>query len=179
MKKLPLSLLLLATLGCAGPKVTYDCNVSAPFAQYQTFDWQAAPRGRGGANPIMDARVKGAVERELQARGLRLEKRGEPDLLVSWYPGARTRSGTRARVGVGLGLGPVRGLGLGVSAAGSPGRGRVAQDLVLEVEDARTRQVVWKATAEKALETAETPEDADAQVAGAVQALLKRFPRGR
>jgi hypothetical protein len=47
---------------------------------------------------------------------------------------------------------------------------------VLEVQDAKTLAMVWKATAEGALQASDSPEEADAEVKGAVHGMLKNFP---
>jgi hypothetical protein len=173
------SLAVLA-LGCNGPEVRYDFDAKQDFAGYHTYDWAPAPKGggRGGAfdNPIMAGRVTRAVEAQLAAKGFRHETAAAPDMLIDCYP---VRSGvhtSQPRVGLGLGFGP---LGLGVGAPVGSGRRESIGSIVMEVQDGRSRAVVWRGTAQDVLRDSDSPEESDASVASGVQALLKRFPPGK
>ncbi len=173
-----LAVLALAT-GCAGPKVHYDYDARATYAGYRAWDWYAAPKGGGGANPIADARVRRAVEAELTAKGFRREPAADPDFLVIYQAayGPR-RKGARGHVSVGLGMVPVRGLGLGVGVAApvSGGhRGKIGS-IILEIKDFKSQQVIWRAEAEEVLDDSLTPEESDQDVAKAVTAMLAKFP---
>jgi len=168
----------LACIACSGPNVQYDYDAKTNFAGYRTFAWQPAARGaagKGGSfdNPIMNGRVKRAVEAALAAKGFRPEAAADPDFLVSYFP---VRQGGRSRqvhMGMGLGLGPV---GLGVGAPVGDRRQEAIGSMVLEIKDFRSNTVVWRATAEKALEASDSPAEADAAVKTAVDSMLKRFP---
>jgi hypothetical protein len=72
-----------------------------------------------------------------------------------------------------------RGPGLGVGVAGpvgGPEPRRATGSIVLEIKDARTRALLWKAEAEDVLDPTESPEEADHDVAVAVKRMLDRFP---
>ena len=154
--------------GCAGPSLRYDFDGQKDFSQYKTYDWDA-PR-TPPVNPFMDARVRGAVERELSAKAFRKEAGGAPDFLVLASTVYHAERGHGAfNVGVGMGF-----LGVGTTV-GSNHRSMVAS-IVLEVEDFRTRQLVWKCTKDDVLDDQESPADADADVAKAVAQMLGKFP---
>jgi hypothetical protein len=51
--------------------------------------------------------------------------------------------------------------------------------IVLEIQDYKSRTLVWKATAEGALQGSDDPAQADADVTEAVRGMLKRFPPGK
>lgn len=182
MRSLLLPLALLVT-ACSSYSVKTDYDRSAPYASYKTFDWYAASarakaQARGTENPIMDRRVKAAVERELAAKGYKLETRAEPDFLVTYYPVYRNRkSHVRTTVGVGLG-GWRRPWGYGVGTRFTTGEALHWKEgtIVLEVVDGKSNQLVWQAVAEGALTGLDHPEEAEAQVAKAVKDLLERFP---
>ena len=163
--------------GCASPAVHFDYDSHATFAGYHSFAWQsdanAGDGGRGGFdNPIMDARVRRIVEAELGAKGFTRTNPGSSDFLVTYFPVAEGSRGGRVHLGLGLGLGP---LGIGIGAPVGPGPGPVG-GIVLEMQDARTRALVWKATAEGALQGADSPEEAESEVREAVHSMLKKFP---
>ena len=171
------ALAVVLLVGCASPVVHFDYDAHATFASYHSFAWQLDPRagngGRGGFdNPIMDARVRRIVESELGAKGFTLTRAGSPDFLVTYYPVAEGARGGRVRLGLGRRLGP---LGIGIGAPVGPGPGPVG-GIVLEVQDARTQALVWKATAEGALQGSDSPEAAESEVQAAVHGMLKKVP---
>jgi hypothetical protein len=167
------TLVLLA--GCSSPAVHYDYDARANYSNIKTYDWQVAPKQAApGANPLMETRVKRAVDGELLLKGIKREATGDPDVLVSAYILYQAQ-GSRSRVGMGIGISPFRGLGIGVSGP-IGGRRTVIGSLVVEVADFKTRQLIWKSVSEGALEEGSTPEDTDKDVAEAVRKMLSRFP---
>jgi hypothetical protein len=89
LRQLALPLTLAAALallgGCAStPEVYVNVDVTANFAQYKTFAF-ASPLGtdRGGYQSIVSQYLKAATQREMEARGLRLDD-AAPQLLVNF-----------------------------------------------------------------------------------------------
>ncbi len=171
---------LALVLSCSGPSVHYDYDANASFSAYRSFAWEYAPPGVPGGrtaefdNDIVSGRVQRAVEAELGSKGF-LQQNGlfDPDFLVSYYPIGEASRSHQMHLGLGFGLGP---LGLDVGApVGDPNRAAVA-GIVLEIQDFRSRSVVWKATAEGALQGSDNPAEADSDVKDAVHNMLKRFP---
>ena len=174
----PLCLLLLTA--CSGYSVKTDYDRSTNYAAYKTFDWYAASQrakaqARGMENPIMDRRVHGAVEKELMAKGYKLETAAEPDFLVTYYPVYRDRK-LRTSTSIGTGFGRRWGYGVGLRFSSSDVRHYKEGTIVVEIVDGRSNQLVWQAVAEGALTGLDHPEEAEAQVARAVKDLLDRFP---
>jgi len=175
---LPLALAFLA--GCTPFTVKYDYDAHAGYASYKTYDWYAASKRAQGKsdgveNPIMDRRVRGAVERELAAKGFKTEKSGEPDFLVTYYP--VYRHGTvYTTTTMGTGWGWHRPWGYGLGTQFTEARNFREGSIILEVVDNKSNQLIWQAVAEGALTGLDDPEDADHQVAEAVKQMLSRFP---
>jgi hypothetical protein len=168
-------------LACGGPSVQYDFDVSAPFPSYKSYAWIEGPRPVPSPatarfeNSIERSRVQRTVEAELGAKGYQLNG-ASPDFLVLYYPvGGRVRA-PQAHMGVGFGMGP-----MGVVVAGPMGQPHEAFEgsIVLEIQDARTRNLVWRATAPGALQASDSPSEADADVKDAVHSMLKHFPPPR
>jgi hypothetical protein len=166
-------------LACSGPTVNYDYDAKAPFSGYRSFAWQAAPQGGSArmgpfSNAIVRSRVTRAVEAELASEGFRQADEGaNPDFLVNYYPLREADRSQQVHLGLGFGMGP---LGVGFGApVGDPHREAVA-GLVLEIQDCRSGTVVWKATAEGALQGSDNPQEADSDVKEAVHNMLKHFP---
>ncbi len=169
---------LAVLTGCSGPAVQYDYDAKTNYSAYKTFDWLAEPAAHGGGfdNPIMNERVRRVVETQLAAKGYRLETGANPDFLVSYHPRREPNRSSQVRLGLGFGLGP---LGVGVAGPAGDGHREAIGSIVLEIQDFRTRAMVWKATADGALQGSDNPEEADADVTAAVANMLKRFPPGR
>ncbi len=176
MRILPSCLAVLAlSLGCSGPDLHFDYDVRANYQSFHTFDWYAAPKA-GPGNPLLDSRVRRAVEAELTQRGYARETSADPEFLVTCYPVQTARGRSRGGVSIGLGLGGPVGVGLGLAAPLTPRSSGQMTSIVLEIKDFKTNQVVWKAVAGEVLDGSETPEEADAAVTDAVRKMLKRFP---
>jgi len=177
----PIVLGLLLT-ACAGFAVHYDYDARAAYGTYKTFDWYAASRyakekAGGMSNPLMDRRVKNAVEKELTARSYVLEAKADPDFLVTYYPVYRERRyQTATHLGWGWGYRPWYG---GVGTTMVQEHRYKEGTIVLEIVDFKTNQMVWRAAAEGALTDLDNPEDADEVVGRAVRQMLDRFPPHR
>ena len=172
----PLALLLLA--GCTPFTVKYDYDSHAPFAAFKSFDWYAASgkakgKAAGVNDPIMDRRVRNAVERELTAKGLKQEQAGEPDLLVTYYPVYRNHAVVTTTGYGGWGYRPY---GFGVGTGFTEVRHYQDGSIVLELVDNKAKQLIWRAVAEGALSGLEDPQEADEQVGKAVKEMMNRFP---
>ena len=170
---------LTLLMGCAGASVRYDYDAGTPFPAYRSFAWQsadpnAAAWSQAFAGAIMTGRVKRAVEAELGAKGFRpQEDSAAPDFLVAYYPVREASRSQQVHLGLGLGMGP---MGLGISAPVGDGHREAIAGIALEIQDGKSGAVIWKATAEGALQEADSPEEADAGVKAAVHSMLKRFP---
>lgn len=167
---------LALSLGCAGPELHFDYDVKANYQAYRAYDWYAAAPKAAPGNPLLDNRVRRAVEAELALRGFKRETTADPEFLVTYYPVLTARGRSRGAFSIGLGMGGPVGLGLGLAAPLTARPAGQITSIVLEIKDFKTQQLVWKAAAGEVLDGSETPEEADAAVADAVKKLLKRFP---
>jgi hypothetical protein len=181
-RKSALAALTLGLLAACTPytvKVDYDAH--AGYAAYKTFDWYAASarakgRSAGVENPIMDRRVRAAIERELAAKGFKNEKAGEPDFLVTYYPIYRNRAAViTTTVGYGQPWG-WRPYGYGVATRFHDVQHYQEGSIVLEIVDAKSNQLVWQGAAAGALTGLDDPREAEEQVGKAIKDLLDRFP---
>lgn len=178
-----LTLGLLASVACTRAQIKYDYDARANYAAFKTFDWMAAPKrakDKAGKvdNAIMERRVKGAIERELSAKGFKLEASADPDFLVTYYPIYKDRHyRTATHVGMGWGYRPWWGVHTGtvITRQHSYTEGTI----VVEIVDFKTNQLVWHGAAVGALTGIRTAEDAEAAVNQEVPRLLAGFPPSR
>ncbi len=132
-----LGLLLFVSSVVAGIQVKFEEGVD--FTKYRTYAWG---KGTPAARPEYQEWIVAAITRELEERGLRLATDEEPDLLVVSVAFAKLDFVTRGNYihldnwGVGIITNDVVGTGTG--------------HLAIDLVDATSDKVVWRAVAEKA-----------------------------
>ncbi len=78
-----------ALAGCATVDVQTDFNRKTEFSKYRTYDWFPQAQEAAGTslfqNPRASDQIRAAVERELAAKGLRLQPAGRTDFYVAYH----------------------------------------------------------------------------------------------
>jgi Domain of unknown function (DUF4136) len=156
MKKNKISALLAAvalSISCVGVYVTEDYDRQAPFDTYKSFNWmpkpEKMPEGARSAlekNPLLAKRIQEISEKILEQKGMHLAS-DHPDLLVNFYVGFNDRVDID---GWGYWYGPYWGYfwpHLGPYNAYHYTEGTLVMDFV----DAKTKEMVWRGVADKAL----------------------------
>jgi hypothetical protein len=148
--------------------ITYDFDKATDFSRFETFAWV---RGTVLADEINHSRVVRAVEAQLTAKGLeRVDPGARPDVLVAYHA---TFDNDLQITGFSSGWGPYRFAGRsGVARAEEILTGTLAVDLI----DAKTRTIVWRATASKEIDTNAGPEKRERNINRTAQRLFKNYP---
>ena len=172
---------LLALGGCAtGPDVRVDYDRTANFSAYKTFAF-ASPLGtdRGGYQSIVSQRLKAATQREMEARGMRLDP-AAPQLLVNFSAALsdKLRVSRTPTVTIGLDYYGYRG-GLYSVWPLHADQTSVSQyregTLNIDVVDAARKQLVWEGVVTDSV-TQQMQDDVPGAVAAAVKAAFARYP---
>ncbi len=144
-----------AGLGHAG-KVYVDYDRQADFGAYKTYAWLPAKGfNLADVNELLHLRVKNYIEDKLEKGGYLLVEKN-PDFLVTYYTASKDMTKINV-VSMGYAYGPgwgwdpywtgYWGWGYGGSHAAS---GQVAVytkgTLIIDVIDARTKQLIWRGT---------------------------------
>ncbi len=171
---LPLGAALAAVAllgGCATPQVRSDVNAAlAGQVHCHSYDWAGGFRGDSPlrstvANPLNESRLRAAISRNLESRGVHAVKENA-ECLVGYGIGART---------IVEGAWPdYWGWGWGWPGWGPPyvwHEGIVGIDLY----DAHSKQPIWHATVDQSL-SGLTGRDAEERIEAAVAALFTHFP---
>jgi hypothetical protein len=119
---------MLATLAYA-QKVDVDADPSAPFASYRTYAWA---QGTPSPTALGERRFHFAVDAQLAAKGL-TEVGTAPDVFAATHVIPQERSYLIAS-----------GFGWGRGAAAASIQRYGAGTLVVDLYDAKTRQLVWR-----------------------------------
>jgi hypothetical protein len=143
--------------------------------QYRTYNWgpaDALPTGdpRLDKDPVFKDRVQGAVEKQLAAKGIQMSTVGTPDLLIHYHARIDTRvdvNRTEREYGYCQGAG-----------CDSWVIEYEAGTLVLDVVDARTNRLIWRAWAQDSVDETFGNDERMAQaIEEAVSRMFARFPR--
>jgi Domain of unknown function (DUF4136) len=175
------SVLLLA--GCAsGPVANADFDRTADFAGYKTFGF-ASPLGtdRSGYQTVLSQHLKTATQREMEARGMRLDT-GAPQLLVNFSANLsdKLRVTSTPTMGVGVGRG-YYGYRAGMYSAwpAYADQTTVTQykegTLNIDVVDVARKQLIWEGVVTESV-TQKTLDDVQAAIDAAVAAAFAKYP---
>ncbi len=145
--------LLVASAGCA-PAVHAERTAGYDFAAARTYAWitedlvlielgEPQPNVRTKDN---ERRVRAAIERELQARGMTKAPKEEADLLVSFSVGVRIRYRLEG------------GQGNAVTGAGGPSEPQTKGTLNIYLLDRAQEVEVWHGSTSKWLRKTDDPE---------------------
>ncbi len=144
---------VLLAASCAGVYVSEDYDKRAPVDSYKTFHWMSKPekmpesaRAAFERNPLLGKRIQEIAGEILEKKGLKLDP-DNPDILVNYYVGFNERVDID---GWGYGYGPhwgyfwprIRPYYSYVYTEGT---------LVMDFVDAKTKEMVWRGVADKAL----------------------------
>ena len=181
-----LGLVALFAAGCSTINAHHNLDPSAPFPSYKTFAWvteesllkAGAGTMAGGVavDPLLDPLIRGAVERNLAAKGY--EQTRDPataDLVVSYSIGARDKIDVDSYpVGAGYRYGGAWGYGYGgyATQVDTYTEGTLALDFF----DGHTKKAVWHGYATKRLSSRPTPEQRQQTIDQASDAILAEFP---
>jgi hypothetical protein len=154
--------LLLSTHAWA-QDVSYDYDKSVNFSALKTYAW--APDGNI-QDELTHKRITAAVDAQLAAKGLRrVEAGATPDVIVTYRAGVRQELEVNGYTGYRVNR---------WSSA------RVQQvpvgALVVEMLDAKTKDVVWRGIATKDLDVDASPEKREKNLNKAVEKLFKKYP---
>jgi hypothetical protein len=177
MRQLIIAAALASTLGCATAKVTTEYNQKTDFAAYKSYSWIDTGAGQEQApairNPAVVAIVRQSMDRELAAKGLAKVEGGQPDLLVAVHGMAKDRIEVQS---YGYAYSPYGYYGgpFGAPVAyGSSVQQYRDGTLLVDLVDARSKELVWRGTAS---DTVSDPAQVQSVVANAIHRLMAEYP---
>jgi Domain of unknown function (DUF4136) len=179
----PLALVAGVTMssGCAnGPEVVVDHDRSVDFTQYKTFGF-FSPLGtdRGGYQTLVSQHLKAAAQRQLEARGLKLDN-AQPQLRINFS----ARLDEKLRVTTLPG--PAWGMGYYGYRGGFYSAWPLYRDqtlvtpynegtLSIDLVDMARKQMVWEGVVVGSVTQKDT-DDLPAAIDNAVTAVFGKFP---
>jgi len=167
-------MLCIAATGYAAPAVTSDYDTAADFEALKTFDWMPAT-GNAAGDELLVKKIRNTVDAQLQAKG-RMPAADNPDFLIAMQLSGKTTYGGSTGVGVSVGI-PVGRAGR-VSVGGGQSKAHENKEgtLVLDFVDAKTKSLLWRATASAAVSPAVSPEEQQQRINEVIAEMLAHFP---
>jgi hypothetical protein len=150
----------IALMGCASTQVTADWDRTTNFAKYDTYAWMDTPRMQAMQQAtLFDRRLRDAVEQQLAAKGLRQARtKTSADVLLVYDAGLHGKIDVRqwGYFGRQLDVTEVR-----------------EGTLLIDVVDAHSNSLVWRATARAEIKDADLSSE---KIAKAVAKMFEKFP---
>jgi Domain of unknown function (DUF4136) len=158
-------IVVVALLVAPAPAFTQNANVdsdrTAAFARYRTYAWTA---GTPAANPLAENRIHAAVAGQLAVHGFTLA--ATPDVFVATMVVTHEQKEPVAN-------GFSGGLMVGGSATASVPTYEIGT-LIVDLYDARTKQLVWRGTGTDTL--SDKPAKNTAKMNKAVAKMFEQYP---
>jgi len=171
------TILLLSLAAAARDKITVSYAKGVDFSQYKSYAW--AQHG-AVAHPMLAADIVGAVEQELNARGLQ-KVASNPDLIIQIYGSVDDDSTMYSNdplyAGTG-GIPPFDPSMTGPAFVGFYGNTTVTirkGELVVDLIDAKTKKLAWRGIAMESVSS--DPEKIVDEVNGAISKMFKQYPK--
>ena len=175
--------LMLLNAGCTSITVKHDFDLDVNFINYTTFDWMAQAKERitdisqaYAQNPLLDKRLKKAVDQELLAKGLQKQLEN-PDFLIAYHTGVEDRMNVHS---------------WGYSDWWGPHRFSYYADrdvslmyykegtLIIDFIDFETKQLIWRGWAVGVVNdvgiVGESPEKINETINSVVKKILEKYP---
>jgi hypothetical protein len=170
--------LMFSLVGCSSVRVSQDYDPLADLSHYGTWQWRASVQPSTGDirvdNPLLDRRIRAAVERHLAARNVQ-KTDDRPEIYLSYHLAIepRIRSDTvHTTVGVGSYYHPWYG-GIGTE---THIRQYDEKRLTIDIHSVDSGDLVWRGVGIYRLRTYKTPQDAAVAVQSTVDKILVQFP---
>ena len=168
-------LVLGFALACSSLRVNVDFDPEEDFGAYRTYTWFPREQRQQGDyrvdNPLIDARIRDAVDRELAAKGYRKLQDRNPDFYVAFYLSVEDKMDVYT-----VNRGYYDYWGYGVSIPETRVRQYEEGTLVIDIADAREKELTWRGVGKGRLSRNPSPEQITAEVDSAVKQILARFP---
>jgi hypothetical protein len=172
------AILLLSLTASARDKITVTYAKGIDFSQFKTYSW--AEHG-AVAHPILAADIVGAIEQELNARGLQ-KAASNPDLMIQIYASidddTTMYSNDPIYAGTG-GIPPFDPSMTGPAFIGFYGNTSVVirkGELVVDLIDVKTKKLVWRAIATDSV-SSHDPEKMVEEANGVISKMFKQYPK--
>ena len=168
------AILLIPALAMA-QKTTYDFDKSAKFDTFKTYGTKP---GTPVGQQLIDDRIVSAIDAAMASKGF--TKSDNPDVVVIYHVAFdKQKDISTFSSGYGGGYGPYGygwGGGWGGTTTSTQVRDILVGTLVIDMADAKSKQMVWRGMGVKEVDTTAKPEKRDKSITNAVNKIFKNYP---
>ena len=170
---------VIVASACSGMTVNQDFMPGTDFSGFRAVGWMPGDF-QTGADALTDQKIRVALESGFQAKGFRLVSSAQADLVVAYqlilndqtdYQTVNTGYGG----GWGYGMYGAR-YGVGMSSSTTRAITYTMGTLVVDLFDAKSKELVWRGTAEGKINESATPQQRQERANEAVARILEQFP---
>jgi hypothetical protein len=167
------ALLLVPVLALA-QKVSYDFNKSSNFASFKTY---AMKDGTKVGQQLIDDRITAAIDAAMAAKGF-TKSDNDPDVFVVYHVAFdKEKDISTYSSGYAGGYGAYGwGYGAGMGTTTTQVRDILVGTMVIDMADAKSKQLVWRGMGVKEVDTQAKPEKRDKSITNAVNKIFKNYP---
>ena len=195
------SIALLVLVGCSTIEVQTDYDERASFRQLKTYAWIDRPIDAGGNpavnSPLVEKRIRNAIDSELLRRGYRKATTGDPDFLIAIHVVTQEKVDVTTidhhysyaytgyhNFGYGWYGHPYYGRYSNYDYFGPVGGSTqivneyLKGTLIVDIIDPRENELIWRGWASQALDEDPRPEMIRMYVEAAARKIFDEFPPG-
>ena len=155
-------------LPAAAQDVNYNAMPGTDFTKFKTYKWVTV-EGATHPDQIVEQQIKQAIDSTLAGKGLTRTEADAADLYVSYQVAVNQE---REWNTYGGGMGWRMGGGMATATSSTINIGTLGVDFY----DSAAKQLVWRGSATKTLDTKASPEKRQNNINKAAAKLLKNFP---
>ncbi len=179
-----LMLILLSVsifFGCSTVQVGQDYDPAKTFSHLRTYDWQSKIQEKTGDprvdNPLIDTRIRKAVDRSLMGKNYPKVSNGTPDFYVAYqFVIHRKIESDSLQSGVGFGFGSYGNFGgIGIGTGGDISEYDEGM-LIIDIIDAKSGGLLWRGTGTRRVSLQSDPEKTTQNVNETVDKIMAQFP---
>lgn len=167
--------------GCSGIQTSQDYDPATDFQSIQTVAWVTSTQPQTGDeridNPFRDTRIRTAIERQLEKKGILFKPDQPADVRVRYQYTIRQRidsAGTSSSIGFGIGSYGSRG-GIAVGT-GNDVRQIDEGTLVIDLVSAESGTLLWRGSGTQRFEAYDNPNKATQDINTLVESIMNQFP---
>jgi hypothetical protein len=180
MRKLTVLLILVAValmISCSSVTVKTDYDREYDFATFKTYRWAADkeinPNDQLAKAPLIYKRVQNAIDKELQAKGMKMVESGDADLVIVAHAGTKERMQVHNTGGhYGGWYDPYWGPYGGTTQVSYYEEGTLVIDLVAWEK----KELAWRGMGTAILKDIDDPEAVTEYINNWVAKILKEYP---
>jgi hypothetical protein len=176
-----LLILLFITAGCSSIRVSQDYTPGINLSSLINYAWHDDSQEKTGDiridSPLVDARIRSAIDATLTARGYRKTGRDRADFHVAYRYAIRSQVGAnQVQTSFGFGFGSYgRHGGVGISTG--PDYSSYDEGLlIIDILDSRNGSALWRGKGTRQVFIHTEPERMTEQINETVHKILDQFP---